>query len=70
MEKVQVSLPKIGSPLQFIKEARAELEKVTWPNRQQTTRLTLIVIVVSVLVSIYITSLDLFFTKIMELLVK
>ncbi|MEK7556814.1 MAG: preprotein translocase subunit SecE, partial [Patescibacteria group bacterium] len=31
-------------PLQYIKESRDELRKVTWPSRQTTVRYTLIVI--------------------------
>jgi preprotein translocase subunit SecE len=30
---------------EFVKESKAELEKVVWPNKQETTQTTLIVIV-------------------------
>lgn len=33
--------------ISFIKEAREELKKVSWPSRQTTLRYTLIVIVMS-----------------------
>jgi len=32
---------------QFVRESRIELRKVVWPTRQETTRLTIVVIAVS-----------------------
>ena len=61
-------MPKFGSD--FLKEAYAELHRVSWPTRQQATRLTLVVITVSVMVGIYVGVLDLSFTKIMAILLK
>ena len=34
--------------VQFLRECRTELRKVVWPTRQEATRLTLVVIAVSV----------------------
>jgi len=42
----------------FIQEAREELKKVTWPTREQTIRLTIVVIIVSLIVSLYLGLLD------------
>ncbi|PIZ47035.1 preprotein translocase subunit SecE [Candidatus Woesebacteria bacterium CG_4_10_14_0_2_um_filter_39_14] len=53
----------------FFKEVKSELTKVTWLSRQQTLRLTAIVIAVSVVVAIFISLLDYLFTKIMGLLI-
>lgn len=55
--------------LNFFKEVKSELTKVTWLSRQQTMRLTAIVIAVSVVVAIFISLLDYFFTKIMALVI-
>lgn len=46
------------------------MEKVSWPNRQQAVRLTLIVIAVSVVVAVFIGALDYIFTKFMELIIR
>lgn len=53
-------------PVIFLKEVRAELEKVNWPSRQEAIRLTAIVVGVSVAVGIFIGSLDYIFVKLME----
>ncbi len=45
----------------FLKEAKAELLKVNWPNRQQTTNYTLLVIGISIAVAIFLGSLDYIF---------
>jgi preprotein translocase subunit SecE len=42
----------------FVKEAKDELNKVTWPTRQATIRYTLIVVVASVVVSLIIGGID------------
>jgi preprotein translocase subunit SecE len=40
--------PSRPNPLvQFVRESRIELRKVVWPTRQETTRLTIVVIAVS-----------------------
>jgi preprotein translocase subunit SecE len=46
----------------FIEEAWSELKKVTWPTREQWTRLTVLVFVVSVAVGAYIAVFDALFT--------
>jgi preprotein translocase SecE subunit len=51
----------------FLKEVKSELSKVTWLTRQQTLRLTGIVIGVSVVVAAFISLLDYTFTKMMEI---
>lgn len=54
-------------PLVFLKEAKAELSKVTWPTRQEAIKLTLIVIIISLIVGIFIGGLDFIFTKTMQI---
>ncbi|MCJ7804613.1 preprotein translocase subunit SecE [Patescibacteria group bacterium] len=53
----------------FFKEVKSELTKVTWLSRQQTLRLTAIVLAVSVVVAIFISLLDYLFTKLLGLLI-
>jgi len=45
----------------YLKEVKAEMEKVTWPTRKETLRYTLIVISVSVIVAIFLGGLDYLF---------
>ncbi len=47
--------------VRFIRETRSELKKVTWPTRQQATRLTGVVIAVSVAVGLFMGGLDYIF---------
>jgi len=47
-----------ANPLQFIKEVQQELKKVTWPTREETIKLTGVVIVISLLVAFFIGGLD------------
>jgi preprotein translocase subunit SecE len=58
------------TPITFFGEVRDELKKVAWPNRQETTRLTLVVITVSLLVGLFLGGLDFIFTKIIQIVVK
>ena len=53
----------------FLKEVKNELTKVTWLSRQQTWRLTLVVVAVSLVVALFIGLLDFIFTKTMALII-
>jgi preprotein translocase subunit SecE len=52
----------------FIDEAYSELKKVSWPTREQTRNLTVLVFAVSLAVGVYITVLDAFFQNLVGLL--
>jgi preprotein translocase subunit SecE len=54
----------------FLKEVRAELGKVTWPGTSDVSRLTITVIVISVIVGLYLGSADFLFTNLLGLLVR
>jgi len=71
MELPKITAPSIGSsPTQFLKEAKSELKKVKWPNKESVIKMTTIVIGVSVAVSLFISNLDLIFTKLMEAVIR
>ena len=57
-------------PVVFFKEVKAEMARVSWPTKQEAIRLTGIVIGVSLIVGLFIGSLDLGFTKLMEFIIK
>ena len=44
--------------ISFFKEVNEELEKVAWPNREQTIRYTILVIIVAVAVGVFLGGLD------------
>jgi preprotein translocase subunit SecE len=52
--------------VQFLKEAKAELLKVNWPNRQQTINYTLMVVAISIVVAVFLGGLDYFFGYILK----
>jgi len=58
------------SPINFLKEVRAEMNNVSWPSKQDTTRLTSVVVSVSLIVAIFIGILDFLFTNLMTLVLK
>ena len=58
------------SPFKFLQEVGKELKNVTWPTRQETMRSTVIVILISLGVGLYIAGLDFVFTKGFELLLS
>lgn len=59
-----------GGPVIFLKEVKAELARVIWPTRDEVVKLSVVVVVVSVTVGLYIGGLDLIFTKMTDFLVK
>ena len=54
------------NPLTYLKESKAELDKVIWPSRMETVRLTVVVIIVSIVVGAYIAGLDAILANIAE----
>lgn len=56
--------------ISFIKEARAELKKVTWPNRKELISSTVVVMITVVLVAIYLGVIDLFFSRIVTMILQ
>jgi len=58
------------NPISYLRDTLSELKQVRWPSREDTTRLTGIVIFISLLVGAYIGGLDLAFTKLLTLVFK
>lgn len=52
--------------IDFFVSVKSELDKVTWPNRQEVIRLTLIVLIVTLAVGVYTSLLDFGFVKGLE----
>ncbi|MDO8498690.1 MAG: preprotein translocase subunit SecE [bacterium] len=56
--------------IDFFSEVKVELSKVVWPTPNQTIRLTLIVIIVTITVGFFLFGVDSALTKLIELLLK
>lgn len=54
----------------FVSEIIEELKKVSWPSKQETIRLTLVVITISLIIGFYVGIIDILLTKGLELLTK
>jgi preprotein translocase SecE subunit len=50
----------------YLTASRQELAKVTWPNRRQTLRLTLLVIAFSIVMAAILGALDLIFSSLLQ----
>jgi preprotein translocase SecE subunit len=49
------------NPITFLQETLSELRKAVWPSKEETARLTVIVICLAVAVGIFLGGLDRFF---------
>ena len=58
------------TPISFLKDVSVELKKVTWPSQSEVIRLTIVVIIISIAVGLFIGGLDFVFTKVMEIVIK
>lgn len=52
----------------FLREVRVELAKVVWPSKEATFRLTILVIVITIVVGFFIGLIDLGLTKLSSVL--
>ena len=57
MAKAQ-SISRMGALKSFVREAKAELKKVAWPTKRQVWYWTLVVIVFTLCVSVYLGVID------------
>lgn len=53
---------------QFASSVVDELKKVTWPTRQETIRLTIVVIGISLIIALYIGIIDVLLAKALEII--
>ena len=57
-------------PLKYLKETWEELGKITWPTRNEVIKMSVTVLVVSGLVAVFITGLDIFLTEFVSRLIN
>ena len=56
--------------INFIKEARAELKKVTWPNKKQLISSTIVVLITVALVAVFLGVVDLIFSRLVTIILQ
>ena len=60
----------VNKIIQYFKDVRTELSKITWPKKEEVIKLTLIVFVFSGIIAVYVGGLDLIFTKFLEKIIS
>lgn len=52
------------SPIQFFRQVKQEVKKVTWPSKKEVTRATIMVLTIVVIASIFFFAVDYIFGSI------
>ncbi|WP_028325332.1 preprotein translocase subunit SecE [Desulfatirhabdium butyrativorans] len=60
----------VEKSLQFLREVRVELKKVTWPTRKQTIGTTIAVIVLVLIISMFLGLIDIGLSSLLQLILK
>ncbi len=56
------------SIFRFFAEVFSELRKVTWPTRQEATRLTVLVIALSATIGVFLGLIDMLFARVLSVI--
>ena len=54
----------------FLKEAKEELDKVTWPSREEVTKFTFVTVMTVVILSVFLWTVDSVLMKIIQVVMK
>ena len=60
--------PRENAIVRTFREVRSEMKKVVWPTREETIRLTIVVIAISVVISVLLFAADTIFATLLALL--
>ncbi|MBN1179866.1 MAG: preprotein translocase subunit SecE [Anaerolineae bacterium] len=60
--KDQKKAKKENAIIRYIKDTRSELKKIKWPTREETVRLTQLVLVVTVVMGLFLWAMDVLFS--------
>jgi len=63
-------LKKIKRFPQFLKEVKVELKKVSWSTKEELFTATIVVIVVTAFLTLYVFGVDSIFTKLVKYILK
>jgi len=67
---LEVDMKIFNKPISFLKEAKAELGKVSWSTRQELISSTMLVIVTTALLGCFIGLIDIILSKGLSILFK
>lgn len=67
-ERVRARRSWLAGLRQFIADVRAEVKKITWPDRETTRKLTILVIGLSVALGALLGAIDAIFVRLWDLL--
>lgn len=56
--------------IEYLKDTRAEMKHVTWPTKDQTISYTVLVIILSVAVALFLGAFDAAFRQALEIVLK
>jgi preprotein translocase subunit SecE len=60
----------VQKSVQFLREVKIELKKVTWPTRKQTLGSTVVVIVLVMIISLFLGLVDVSLSKLMQAILQ
>ena len=69
MAKAKKSSKDTNPVMSYIREVRSEISKVTWASTEEAVNLTIVVTIVTVVISLFLGSLDLIFGRLVEFLI-
>ena len=64
--RVGAQVARRAFSIRAIREVAAELGRVTWPTKEETLRLSIMVIIVATAVGAFLSGIDLIFAQIMD----
>ncbi|MBM3945040.1 MAG: preprotein translocase subunit SecE [SAR202 cluster bacterium] len=56
--------------LRFFGEVFNELKRVTWPTREETFRLSIMVIIISAIIGVFLGLIDIGFSKLIDVIIQ
>lgn len=54
------------NPIAYVRQSKEELGQVVWPTKAETVRLTMVVLIVSVIIGAYIAGIDAILARLSE----
>ena len=65
-----IKIGYLDKGLQFLREAKAELKKVTWPSKKQTIGSTIVVIVLVAIISLFLGVVDMTLSSLIHIVLQ
>lgn len=53
------------NPVTYLREVSRELQRVSWPTRQKTVNMTVLVVVISLLIAVFLAGSDFIFQQLL-----